>query len=329
LATLAFFGWHGAVHQFIENNFLLNLGWEQETTVGATLHWLVLRDPYFMAVAVPGIVLGLIDLFRVHGASAAGILLFANMLGLVLGLFLIPVPYPQYCVLFLPLLALYGGAFLVRFIQCVQNRLRRGVLSGHGQGVEAGLLGALFCFMLFGSCAIAQPRAFAFWFYPGVGVLTVVLTGLLLRIHKPDLALAVILTPGIIYSLQQMEWMKGLSNKEMVSNLRYVLEKSKPNEIVLDGWSGLGTFRPHAWYYAFTHGGLRRLIEKEKLQKLEEGLLDGTVAPRIVILDKSLAEVSPSLTDFVTSHYQESGKGFIWIRRQNGSTGPKSDDANR
>jgi hypothetical protein len=67
-------------------------------------------------------------------------------------------------------------------------------------------------------------------------------------------------------------------------------------------------FRPHAWYYAFTHGGVRRLIEKEKLQKLEEGLLDGTVVPRIAILDKSLAEVSPSLTGIVTAIIKNPGR---------------------
>jgi hypothetical protein len=139
---------------------------------------------------------------------------------------------------------------------------------------------------------------------------------MVLKAGLPGFALAMFLILGSVYSLQQMSWMRGLSNEDMISNLRYVMRRTEPNDIVLDGWSGLAAFRPHAWYYAFTHGGVRSAIDKDKLSQFEDDFETGVIAPKLVIMDQHMAEVSPRLTSLIESKYRPTGYGKIWERKQ-------------
>jgi len=314
LVVLGYFAWHGSLYAFIQCNFLLNLGWQQETTVGATLHWLVVRDPFFIALAVPGGLLGFLSLFRAQRFSAVGVLILANTLGLFLGLYLIPVPYSQYCLLFLPMVALYSAAFIVKMAEFLQSLLRETSNPVKEFPAEALFFIGAYCLML-GCCVyIAEPKAIGLWFFPLIGALTILLATLFLRARLTNLALATFLIPGSVHSLQQMIWMRGLSNEEMVSNLRYVMERTSPDDVVMDGWSGLGVFRPHAWYYAFTHGGVRSTLDKERLQRFENDLQNGIITPKLVVLDKHLVELAPGITTYVRSHYKRSEIADVWER---------------
>jgi hypothetical protein len=316
LVVLGYFAWHGSLYAFIQCNFLLNLGWQQETSVGATLHWLVVRDPFFIALAVPGGLLGFLSLFRAQRFSAVGVLIFANTLGLFLGLYLIPVPYPQYCLLFLPMVALYAAAFIVKMAEFFQSLLRKTSNPIKEFPAEALFFIGAYCLML-GCCVyIAEPKAIGLWFFPLIGALTILLATLFLKARLTSLALATFLIPGSVYSLQQMIWMRGLSNEEMVSNLRYVMERTSPDDVVMDGWSGLGVFRPHAWYYAFTHGGVRSTLDKEKLSQLENDFEKGAIAPKLIILDQHMAEISPKLTSLIETKYRPTVYGKVWERKR-------------
>jgi hypothetical protein len=110
--------------------------------------------------------------------------------------------------------------------------------------------------------------------------------------------------------------MRGLSNEEMVSNLRYGMERTSPDDVVMDGWSGLGVFRPHAWYYAFMHGGVRSTLDKEKLSQLENDCEKGAIAPKLIILDQYIAELSPKLTTLIETTYRPTEYGKVWEQKQ-------------
>jgi hypothetical protein len=72
---------------------------------------------------------------------------------------------------------------------------------------------------------------------------------------------------------------------------------------VLDGFSGLGLFRPPAYDYPFLHDEIRKMLSDADRARLLSGLRSGAIAPKLVILDEHLRAVSPQVTAFIEEHY--------------------------
>ena len=83
----------------------------------------------------------------------------------------------------------------------------------------------------------------------------------------------------------------------------------------MDGWSGIGLFRPHAFFYWFLHRRLVATLESDVMDNLLAGLKSGYIQPALIIFDDDLRVASPDLNDFVTNNYLSVGVGDIWRRR--------------
>jgi hypothetical protein len=93
--------------------------------------------------------------------------------------------------------------------------------------------------------------------------------------------------------------------------IRYVLRNVAPTETVLDGHSGAGVFRPHAYYYFFLHDEIRALLSPDDLLGR---LRRGESAPKLVLFDRHLQEWSPELAGFLRTHYADVGQPPIRVR---------------
>jgi hypothetical protein len=316
--VLTYFSFYGALSEFIHNNFLLNMGWNKETSAANTLSWLIQRDPFFTALGIAGLGAAFVDLWR-NRISQPDFTLYVNTLGLIGGLFIIPVPYPQYCMLFLPLIAIYAAQFLVRLPEYASIALGT-IQSAKWHRILAATVLLLFLFLIAFlvrennnlKMLAAWAPEYPYWFYP---TLTIVVAMGFTRFQAHQMAALTLLVPSIMFSVQQMMWMRGLDNSESISNLQFVQHNSGPHDIVLDGWSGLGVFRPHAWYYSFTHGGVHRAIAAKEIHKLETNMSEGQVRPCFVIFDDELKQVSSPLNKIIEEEYKPSGHGNIWMRK--------------
>ena len=106
-------------------------------------------------------------------------------------------------------------------------------------------------------------------------------------------------------------------NTAQLDGIRYVIENTKPTETVMDGFSGSGVFRPHAYFYYTLEYHTRSMLEATEWDDLLKGLQNGRIAPTLIIFDKELRALPVAITAFLTDHYQPVGEGEIWRRREN------------
>jgi hypothetical protein len=99
-----------------------------------------------------------------------------------------------------------------------------------------------------------------------------------------------------------------------------ILDNSSMADTVLDGYTGIGVFRPHAFRYFFLHAEMRRMLDGAVVRELEEGLADGAIAPRFVSTDSHLRAVSPRVRDFLDRNFAPAGVGPVAVRVFPGGT---------
>jgi hypothetical protein len=150
--------------------------------------------------------------------------------------------------------------------------------------------------------------------YPALVIAAIAALVTLPRYKRPELALSVVLIVLSAFPAQWESWMLRLGDQGQFAGLRYVLEHSPSNGVVLDGWSGYGVFRPHANYYWMLHPGVRAMLSPEVKNALVEGVLSARVAPDIIVLDANIQALSPRLAQYVEQTYR-AGPDQIYVRR--------------
>jgi hypothetical protein len=93
-----------------------------------------------------------------------------------------------------------------------------------------------------------------------------------------------------------------------------ILDNASRSETVLDGYSGIGVFRPHAFRYFFLHAEMRLMLEESTVKELEEGLLNGSINPRFASSDSHLRSVSPRVREYLERHFATVEQGPAAIR---------------
>ena len=103
-------------------------------------------------------------------------------------------------------------------------------------------------------------------------------------------------------------------NDGQLRSLEFVLTHTTPTDQVMDGWRGLGVFRPHAWYYYFLHPEVRGMLPPAELAGFQEQLESGAVQPKLIVMDNNLRSLSDRFLAFVQSRYEKADRD-IWIRK--------------
>jgi 4-amino-4-deoxy-L-arabinose transferase-like glycosyltransferase len=104
------------------------------------------------------------------------------------------------------------------------------------------------------------------------------------------------------------------SNAEQIARLRRVYETTKPTDLVMDGWAGMGVFRPHAFRYFFLHEETRAMLPRDEWDAYLDALERGAIRPRLIALDENLRALGPRFVGFVERNYASSD-GFFYLAR--------------
>lgn len=249
--VLTYFALRGGLGAFVDCNLLVNLRWKAGFAPGPILRDELLAPNAALALfALVGLALLLPRLRRTpEGAVAlAGLGAFA-------GLWLVRVPWQQYYLTFLPVMALLAG---------------------------------------FGLAAASERLA--------------------ARRLAPALVAVPVLLLASVQPYQLFRAQQGRGNADKQASIRFVIENTTPGESVLDGYTGVGVFRPHAWRFFFLHAELRQMLGEAERRELLEGLERGEVAPRLISFDGHSSRVSPQVTAFFERNYQPVGQGPLWAR---------------
>jgi hypothetical protein len=104
--------------------------------------------------------------------------------------------------------------------------------------------------------------------------------------------------------------------------MRLVQGLTSPTDTVLDGFTGAGVFRPHAYYYFFLHDEIRALLGGPEIDGLRRALRDGEIAPALVLFDFDIQDLSPEVKSFVEENYEPAGDPLVWRPRDLALDGP-------
>jgi 4-amino-4-deoxy-L-arabinose transferase-like glycosyltransferase len=102
-------------------------------------------------------------------------------------------------------------------------------------------------------------------------------------------------------------------NDAQLAKLRTVFERTKPTDLVMDGWEGMGVFRPHAFYYYFLHEEAVAMLPQAKLDAYLDALERGEGQPKLIAMDKNLRTLGPRFLRFVEGRYTSSDGFFYFL----------------
>ncbi len=105
----------------------------------------------------------------------------------------------------------------------------------------------------------------------------------------------------------------GMRNDGQLARLQYVFANTKPDDVVMDGWQGLGVFRPHAFYYFFLHSEVRAMLPRPQLDAYLTALERGQIGPRLIAMDGNLFALGPRFVGIVRRNYA-THDGFFYFR---------------
>jgi uncharacterized membrane protein len=289
------------------------------------LQTLLYQNPLFCFFGSAGLLYTLPHLFRRSSPSLDSLITLATI-ALLVGLFLIPVPHFQYFVLFMPLVAIFAASFLVNSVTKLAKM--RNCLTVW-QWISVAALSSIV--LLGGLISIAHGHrshlppflVVGYWF--GLCLATMVVAfG-----RKPILALVLFLVGMSVGSMKRLQ--SAITSPDptlQLAEISYIIENTDPTDTIMDGFQGSGLYRPHAYYYWFLpYNDRERLTANEKEQLLHE-LHAGSIAPKLILVDKNLMDISPAITKFFDKHYEPVGTGVIWRRNalDSGNRNPSTFD---
>ena len=144
------------------------------------------------------------------------------------------------------------------------------------------------------------------------------------------LSLAVLAILVSVHPLVRFARMLDGSNWHAQEGIRYVTRNSAPWETTFDGFSGLGLFRPQAFYHPFQHWHTLAIQTDAQRRHLAEALRTGAALPKLVFLDDYLREgAPPEVTRFLERHYARTGLEPIRARTFDNGLGWWSDEGPR
>jgi dolichol-phosphate mannosyltransferase len=296
LATLGYFWSQGALGEFIYFNLTLNMHWKFHRSPFHLLNLGFAENPSLLVFGGLGLIL---EGFREsrQRAFSVGKLLILSAAGLIAGLWEMPVAQEQYYLTFLPLLAIFSARFMVGVAAAVSRE--------HSTHDRSGMRYVIAIAFLSGTIAMLMIWASPDTRWLKMIVVLLLAAGTLLMFHsRGTTALAVLLCALCIcpYYLARNRFLDD--NSYDLQSLRFAIEKTSPTDTMMDGFTGFGVFRPHAYFYWFLHPEIVEMITDEQRRQLLADFQAGKIAPRYILLDSFLASVLFPIQSYVLDNYR-------------------------
>ncbi len=319
-ATAVYFAWRGGLGELLHSCFVLTAQWPVRFSPLRYGSRLAASNPELVALALVGTVWAVAGVRRPEMRRRGDALLLLSLLSLAAGLVVVPVPYPQYYLHLLPLLALFAAAaFFDLLKRAARLAERSGLRLWWGLALAAAALAT--------ALLLVRPRpvdkliaALAAGRHVGLIVLfaALVTAGILLFRHPRgrDPATALLALSLALYPASLMRHVLESDNRQQLADMRYVLETTAASDTVLDGWPGLAPFRRPAFFHHLPHLEIRELLGTERRERYADELESGAVAPELVLLDKDVRAFSPRIARFVEQHYEPQPVAELWRRKR-------------
>jgi hypothetical protein len=323
--TLGYFAVRGALREFLEYNFLLNSRWKYRLSPIPFLMELAKDNPMLVGLAISGFFRALWKMFGRERFRRGEFVYVLSALGLFGGAFIIPVPWHQYYLMFLPLGAVFASCAFLDVMDWV-TAAEHGKRSRSARSV---------LYIVTGTCAffalvilvlrMSRPRFLSDlihasdWFpttflHAELWLIILVSAAVCLLFRRENLAAAALLVGLSLFAFKVMYKVHD-TNRDDLNGIRYVLQNTSPTDTCMDGWTGLGVFRPHAWFYWFLHREVRMMLSERTKNEFEANLTSGSIAPKLIFYDQDLKGLSAETAQFLENAYEPTGEGPIRRRK--------------
>jgi len=300
----AAFAWHGALREFIESTVLVNARWRMGVSPMDAFLDCVWASPLAVALALTGWLRGVVRLLGSESVRRGDPVVVLMFTGLVLGAFVISLPWTQYHLLYVPLGALLAAACLV---DCVDLLAKQGL-----PGLDAAATLVVLVSLVLGALQFSLA-----WKYTGVLLVTgMVLSWVLARAGARDVALAVLVLSLGAWPLRQLAAWPHHTNEVTLRQIRFVIENSLPQDTVLDGWMSRAPFRHNAYRLEFLSDEVLSSVPALEQQRYLQALKSGQISPRLILLDRDLERFCPAAVPFYHRNYRPSGVRNLWVRSE-------------
>lgn len=323
-----FFFAHNAFLDFINCNFIMNANWKVKFSPIGYIKQVIRQNPFFPVMSLAGLLIATVNLYKREKVENGSYIPIFCTYSAMIGLFIMPVPYRQYYQIFLPMLSMYSAILLKGIIEIKIIKLIHSIKT-----TKLNVLTIIFSFLLL--CAIvigliytlriskpSMPNFSSFIKMKNLSnkiymilwipfIISALMTYILKKRVYATMLIAVAI---VIYPLDQMIDQFSQKNNDQLANIKYIMDVTTSADAVLDGWSGYGFLRPHAYYYYFLHSEMRAMLsEKELTDELIESAERNNT--KVVIYDGDLRALPQKTQDYINSNYIPTGHGNLYIRK--------------
>jgi hypothetical protein len=119
---------------------------------------------------------------------------------------------------------------------------------------------------------------------------------------------------GILRDIDTALW----SNRDQVAVIEAVNRQVPVNGRILDGFTGYGVLRPHEWYYWWVNEYSLALVPEEELRT---GLFTRLQKdpPAAVLFDRNLSLLPENVLDWIRKNYRPAEPAVLWLPRETNS----------
>ena len=312
LAVTGYFAFHNGFGAFIEWNLLFNVSYLARVEPHIYLRQLVRQNPFIMILGAMGLLHTAFMMYRT--VKRSDFMLLLHCAGFLIGMYIIPVPYAQYFMLFIPLICLFAAGFLVDSLDWVTHFRHFVSELSVPYKIYSTALFVTGLYIISTALDITSPQEVipAFWLMILFGIAAAVYFAVSYRVYAGATLLIAVFS---VYPARQLYDSISSGNTEQLAMVRYVMEHTKPGDTVMDGWPGYAIFRPHAHFFWIFHHEFRMMYTEEQARDILQGLESGRIRPQLVNLDGDLRSFSNEVTQFLLTHYEPTGKGNFYRLR--------------
>ncbi|MCD6508245.1 glycosyltransferase family 39 protein [Candidatus Poribacteria bacterium] len=320
ISTILYFGIQGGADDFMRCNFLMNLSWRVRFSPLGYLRRAVVQNPIFTFLGPIGMAMAGVNLARRESMLKADHLPLISTLVVSGSLFIIPVPYRQYYMLFWPFWAVYGAAAIWKALSLNRESFgdRRWIGWGIGMAIYLGFIIYLLWIRRWAEVhpTVLNSREIYPLMWLGIAIVSAMFALLKLPDDMRRGIIICLLSIGIsAYPLDQMRAQLTQRNDNQLNDIRYIMSITSPNDAVQDGWSGKGVFRPHSYYYWFLHSEIRAMLTEKQLSDDLIAAME-RAETKIVIYDGNLKALPEKFRKYVREKFEPTGRDDILIRKQ-------------
>jgi hypothetical protein len=315
IGVAAFLYQQGVLEQYIDLTVLAPLRWQTHEPIRRYVVIQLAAGALFWSLSVAGWIAATSDLIRRRSSSLGVAAITGGALTHALGLLHVPAAFHQYYLPLSPLVALLAAHVLTIVVNSDGRNAalsRTVVLLATVSGISVLVIGL--------ACRSLDTNLAPAWILLII-VLALISAALCLFGYR-HAGVLLTLAASVLGSLEYHRIQFGWSHAHQTGQIEALMRATDSNDAFLDGFTGLGALRPHAFHFFWiNHHSWPMIPAPEKLTGIADALRNpGT---RVVLFDPNLDVLLPSTARQVIDdqytldpRYSDFPRVIVYVRRE-------------